>query len=107
MDQNNNSPIKDEKDVPKSNDAKIDQDFPGFPGLPAKKEVIKPENKKDEKDAGMELNNSNEKSTDNLVSEKKNIDFDEIQSDGSAGAFDATENVQEDAGNNNYIRKNK
>lgn len=99
--------MSDEKEVAKSNDGKIDQDFPGFPNLPATKEIIKPENKKEEKDAGLELNDSKPNPENNTYGAKKNTGEKEIQSDGSAGAFHATENVHEDSDSNNYIRKNK
>lgn len=107
MEINDNKPMSDEKEVAKSNDEKINQDFPGFPNLPATKEIIKPGNKKEEKDAGLELNESTENPENNVYGPKKNMGTEEIQSDGSAGAFDATENVQEDADSNNYIRNNK
>ncbi|MEO7210204.1 MAG: hypothetical protein ABIY35_04595 [Chitinophagaceae bacterium] len=99
--------MSEEKEVTKSNDAKIDQDFPGYPNLPATKEIIKPENIKDEKDAGLKLDDSIQNSQNNTYGAKKNSGTDEIQSDGSAGAFGATENVKEDSDSNNFIRKNK
>lgn len=102
-----NKPLTDQKEVQKSNDAKIDQDFPGYPNLPAKEEIIKPENKKDEKDAGLELHDSNHNTENNTYGAKKKTGTDEILSDGSAGAFDATENVTENSDTNKYIRKNK
>ncbi len=107
MEQKNNIPITDEKEVQKSNDGKIDQDFPGYPNLPAKKEIIKPANKKDEKDAGMELNNSEPNPENKTYGARKNAGTDELLSDGSAGAFAATEKVAEDTDSNKYIRKNK
>jgi len=33
-------PIRKKEEVPQSNDERIDQDFPGFPHPPAKKETI-------------------------------------------------------------------
>ncbi|MBS1660855.1 MAG: hypothetical protein JST68_07365 [Bacteroidetes bacterium] len=52
-----NRPIRDKKDVQKSNDEHIDQDFPGYPHHPAKEKTIH---------------------------------------NGSAGAFDATERMEDD-----------
>lgn len=41
-----------EKDVQKSPDAHIDQDFPGFPHLPADKKSITPQTETEKKLAG-------------------------------------------------------
>lgn len=106
-DTKNNKPITDQKEVQKSNDAKIDQDFPGYPNLPAKEEIIKPENIKDKKDAGLELHHSNQNWENNTYGAKIKTGTDEMLSDGSAGAFDATENVKDNSDTSNYIRKNK
>lgn len=102
-----NKPITDQQGVQKSNDANINQDFPGYPNLPAKEEIINPENKKDKTDAGLELDDTNQNTENNTYGAKKKTGTDEILSDGSAGAFDGTENVKEDSDTNNYIRRNK
>jgi len=46
-------PIKKEEEVQQNPDAKIDQDFPGFPHLPADKKSITPKTKIEEKLAGI------------------------------------------------------
>ena len=97
--------MKEEKHVEKSNDEKIDQDFPGFPHLPAKKEIIQPRNKKEKKDAGLHLTGSKNNPEQNTYGAKRKKKTDEITSDGSAGAFDATENIKEE--DSDTIRKNK
>ncbi len=45
-------PIKKEEEVQQSTDAKIDQDYPGFPHLPSDKKSITPKNKTEKKLAG-------------------------------------------------------
>jgi hypothetical protein len=70
------------KDIPTNPDAKIDQDFPGYPHGAGKEEVIKPKNKKDHDTAD----------TDNKDGEKINYKSDdEPEDDGSANAFERAE----------------
>jgi hypothetical protein len=45
------NPIKKEEDVQKNPDPHIDQDFPGFPHLPADKKNISPQTKTERKSA--------------------------------------------------------
>ena len=47
------SPIKKEEDVQKNADPHIDQDFPGFPHLPADKKSITPKTDTEKKSAGI------------------------------------------------------
>jgi hypothetical protein len=47
------SPIKKEEDVQKNPDPHIDQDFPGFPHLPADKKSITPKTTKEKIAAGV------------------------------------------------------
>jgi hypothetical protein len=47
------TPIKKEEDVQRNPDPHIDQDFPGFPHLPADKKSITPESKIEKKSAGI------------------------------------------------------
>ncbi len=70
--------------VKKSNDNKIDQDFPGFPHGHASEKIIRPENDRDKKTADLY----------NRDGEKINY-TEEENSDGSASAFSATEEVRE------------
>jgi len=80
------SPITKKEDVAKSNDKKIDEDFKGFPHAPSSKQLIKPETKEEKKTAATGI-------TDGEKKDKKEID--EQQSDESAEAFTATEEVKE------------
>lgn len=82
-DSKTNDPIKEKEEVQQSNDEHIDQDFKGFPHAPAKEEIINPKTKKDKLTANVEKNT-------------QGTSFDESSSDGSGGAFDATENVGND-----------
>ncbi|HNP21708.1 MAG TPA: hypothetical protein PKM63_19395 [Panacibacter sp.] len=52
-DKKNTDPIQDKGDVKKSNDEHIDQDFPGFPGHPAKENIINPKTDEDRTVAGI------------------------------------------------------
>jgi hypothetical protein len=56
----------------KSNDNRIDEDFPGYPHHPANERIINPKNAADRTDADMD------------------------QHIGSGGAFEATESVHDD-----------
>ena len=72
--------------VKSSNDNKIDQDFPGFPHGHAKENIINPKTNTEKKIA--DVNNKD--------GEKRNRkEIDESRSDGSGGAFNATEEVRE------------
>jgi hypothetical protein len=81
------APITKHIEVKNSNDNKIDQDFPGFPHGQAKENIINPKTANDKKVA--DVNNKD--------GEKRNYDkrIDEAASDGSGGAFDATEEVRD------------
>lgn len=81
-------PIQNHAAVQQSNDSKIDQDYPGFPHGQAKENIINPKTANDEKVADVK----------NMDSEKKQLQkpgTDELNSDGSGGAFAATEEVKE------------
>jgi hypothetical protein len=47
------NPIKKEEEVQQNADEHIDQDFPGFPHLPADKKSINPKSKTEKKSAGI------------------------------------------------------
>ncbi|CAN5431570.1 hypothetical protein BH10BAC2_BH10BAC2_49740 [soil metagenome] len=78
-----NDPIIKKEEVQQSNDEHIDQDFEGFPHAPAKEEHINPVTKEDKATANVEKNTQTSA-------------VDETLSDGSGGAFDATENMGND-----------
>jgi hypothetical protein len=80
-----NNPIDRKEEVQQSADQRIDQDFPGYPHNPASEKNINPKTETDEKTA-----NSNRE----LPSPDKNRQENtqpEIDSDGSANAFERTE----------------
>lgn len=79
----NTRPITKKEEVQQSNDEHIDQDFQGFPHAPAKEEIINPKTKEEKLTANVEKNT-------------QTTSFDEDLSDGSGGAFDATENIDSD-----------
>lgn len=75
-----------EEIVKTTNDNKIDQDYPGFPHGHSNENIINPKSRKDKKTA--DINNED--------GEKMNRkEIDEARSDGSGGAFSATEEVKE------------
>lgn len=120
---NKTTPIKKKQDVQKSNDNRIDEDFKGFPHAPSHEKMITPkthteklqaqlkENKKanfqkkektllkprDENESGeMGSTGKNHATKDFPGNDKKEKANDEIISDGSANAFERTENMLDD-----------
>lgn len=83
--QANTDPMVSKEEVKKSQDNKIDQDYPGFPAAPSTKETIQPQTLDEHLTAG-----SIKKAPDDDESRKKNA-HDESDSDGSGGAFEQTE----------------
>ncbi len=81
-------PLTDKKDIPKNPDHKIDQDFPGFPNGNATEKIITPETATEKKIAAVNI-------TDGEKMEKKKDANDESASDGSGGAFAATEQMND------------
>lgn len=91
-------PIRDKEEVAQNPDNKIDQDFPGYPHEPASEKTIRPQSKEDHLTAGTIKKNGG--STKN----RKNNTQSEMDSDGSANAFDRTElgeGAHEDPANDN------
>ena len=75
------NPIRKKEEVKQNPDKKIDEDFNGYPGGPAKDETIKPKTKQQEETADIE-NKDGEKRI------YRKDETDEQDSDGSASAFD-------------------
>ena len=71
------------EDIKTNPDHKIDQDFEGYPGGPAKDETINPQSKKDKEAADM--GRDGEKLN---IKPQEREGLDEQESDGSAGAFE-------------------
>src|SRR5262245_44314997 len=78
-------PIRSKQEIEKNPDNHIDQDFSGYPHAPASKELINPKTKEEKKSAAVNIKDG----------EKLNRK-EELDSDGSANAFDATETVSDD-----------
>ena len=82
----------------KKNPAKhTNQDFTGYPHAPAQKEIINPKTKEEKKTAAIDVKDG-EKIIDPKEKKKNKPSANRIneeESDGSANAFDATENVRE------------
>ncbi len=94
-----NDPMQHKDEVQKSNDEHIDMDFPGYPNSQSKENLINPKNDEDKKSADTRLNENAEE--DSTYPEPKNRskkvteNDNEVDSDGSAGAFGGTEEVSE------------
>jgi hypothetical protein len=69
-------PMQKKEAVPESNDEHIDEDFPGYPHHPSKENIVNPKTHRDKKTANTDKDSSD-------------------QDNGSAGAFEATENSRE------------
>ncbi len=81
----------------KTNPAKhANQDFTGYPHAPAKKEIIQPETPEQKKTAALNVKDG-EKILDPKEKKKSKPSnkINEEESDGSADAFDATEQVRD------------
>ena len=89
MQEDTTQPVKKE-DIPTETDAKIDQDFPGFPNGPAEEKLITPKTEEDKKLAQVNIKDGEK------VNRHDEDEVDEGQSDGSGGAFDSTENTGDD-----------
>jgi len=92
------SPIKEKEEVQKSNDRQIDQDFEGYPHNPASENIINPKSEEDNITAGV-------KDGENIAQNSKEIGKndisegdEEIDSDGSANAFERTEGIRGNQG---------
>jgi hypothetical protein len=77
-----NKPIGQKEEISKNPDNKIDEDFKGYPGGPAKDETIKPKTKEQKKVADINNKDGEKRNT------KKKKVIDEQESNGSANAFD-------------------
>ena len=96
--QNEDQPIK-KMDVPKNPDNKIDQDFPNYPHHQGSEEIINPKTSEQKETADLD-NKDGEKR------EYPNKKIDESASDGSANAFERSENDsplnEKDTSRDNY-----
>jgi len=84
------NPIDSQNKVEQSNDEHIDQDFKGYPHHPAKENIINPKSKEDRLSAAIDVENNPK------PKKPKQSKEDAIVSNGSAGAFNATEMLDND-----------
>lgn len=77
-------------------DKHIDQDFAGFPHAPANEEVINPKTKQQKKTAAVDTKDGEKVLNPPSKKKRGGEAAGEEDSDGSAGAFEATERVQDD-----------
>ena len=70
--------------VAESEDAKTSQDFPGFPHAHSNEKLINPKTEEQQKTAAVPIKDG------------EKLNKDEQKSDGSGGAFEATESVGND-----------
>jgi hypothetical protein len=88
-----NDPIKTKNDVKQSKDPRIDQDFENFPNAPGHEDIISPNTEEEHKIA-----DTDHKDGEKMSKKEKNKaqeEIDEQGSDGSGGAFEATEQPNE------------
>ena len=96
---NNTNPINQKHEVQKSNDPRIDQDFENFPHGTSKENIINPKKDADFKTADAEdIKSRDDNKEDNIK---------EMESDGSGGAFESTEEVAHNYGKNTDVEKNR
>jgi len=96
---NNTDPINKKHEVQKSNDPRIDQDFENFPHGTSKENIINPKTETEFKTADAEDVKKRDEEKDDNISE--------IESDGSGGAFESTEEVAHNYGKNTDVEKNR
>lgn len=97
--QGNTDPMDKKSEVDQSNDPRIDQDFNNFPHDPSKENIINPKTSTDFKVADAEDAEVRQRRNDGKI--------DEIQSDGSGGAFESTEEIPHNYGKNTDVEKNR
>lgn len=86
------NPITTGSEIASNPDKKIDEDFPGYPNNPSSKEAIQPKTATEKKTAAVNTKDGEKRNT---TPAKKKKDIDEQKSDGSGGAFGATEEVSD------------
>jgi hypothetical protein len=95
-------PITKKEEVKKNPDKHIDQDFPGYPHSPSKEKTIKPQNNEQQAEADMLKEEKKPYTSKSIhgsgVPQKKNKgdEIEEQNSDGSASAFEGTEELRDD-----------
>jgi hypothetical protein len=82
-------PIQSADQVKTSSDKHIDQDFTGYPDSPSKENIINPKTKQEKKIAAVKVQ-------DGEKMHQPKYEVDEQESDGSGGAFGATEELIDD-----------
>lgn len=90
---NHTDPVDKKEEVKKSKDKHIDQDFEGYPHPPAKENVIHPKTEEELRSAGS---GDEEEFTHVKPEEKDDNENEEIFHNGSGGAFEATEEVDDE-----------
>jgi hypothetical protein len=82
------------KEIPSHPDKHIDQDFPGYPHLPSKENIINPKSKIEKATAA--LDHKDGKKINKHEKPLQTKETDEQDSDGSGGAFSGTEELIDD-----------
>jgi len=91
-----NTPITQRQDIQNSSDNRIDQDFPGYPHAPSKEELIKPGTKEQKETASLNVKDGEKIIQPPNKKKGSRIKHGEEESDGSANAFEGTEQIQDD-----------
>ncbi len=83
-------------DVSHSNDAKTDEDHPGFPGGQSSPQMINPKTAEEKKLAAVDIKDGDKMTPEeNANAQAKVAETNEALSDGSGGAFEATEEISD------------
>jgi hypothetical protein len=81
------NPLTKKEEVAQNPDNKIDEDFVGYPHSPSQKEMINPKSKENKIAANVNSKDGKKRSRQEI---------DESRSDGSANAFEGTEELRDD-----------
>src|SRR5436305_12341967 len=88
-----NDPIGQKEEVQESNDMHIDQDFEGYPHSPSSENLINPKNRQDKLTAEAKGGENISQRTKEVNKDSMSDESEEIDSDGSANAFERTEGI--------------
>lgn len=92
VESHNNSKAMTQADVKHSKDAKTDEDFPGFPNGQSTPKMIHPVTETEKTAASVNIKDGDKMTdADKANAQNKVVDTKEELSDGSGGAFEATE----------------
>jgi len=87
------NPIEQKEEVQESNDMHIDQDFEGFPHSPSSENLVNPKSLQDRLTAEAKGGENISQRTEEVKKNSMSDSSEEIESEGSANAFERTEGI--------------